>query len=126
MATQQLCQMTSSCVADWGVSPPALPPPAGFFVCALMIFLYVSGHCLLLSDAQNADDNEYAATACPMLDLVLTPGSVSVLNNELGFKVKDVKGIADIGSSKKKGKAGYTGAVPCMMVQLVTPPENTG
>jgi hypothetical protein len=77
-------------------------------------------------DAQNADDNEYAATACPMLDLVLTRGSVSLLSNELGFKVKDVKSIADIGRSKKKGKAGYTGMVPCMMVQLVTPPENTG
>lgn len=39
----------------------------------------------------------------------MTDGAVSLLNNELGFRVKDIRGIADIRKSKKKGKAGYTG-----------------
>lgn len=59
---------------------------------------------------QNADDNKYGrGVSCPVLELVLTGGAVSLLNNELGFRLRDVRGIADIGKSKKKGKAGYTG-----------------
>jgi hypothetical protein len=61
---------------------------------------------------QNADDNKYSSSvSCPMLELVLTSGAVSLLNNERGFSVRDVRGISDIGKSKKKGKGGYTGAV---------------
>jgi hypothetical protein len=51
-----------------------------------------------------------------MLELVLTGSAVSLLNNERGFSVRDVRGISDIGKSKKKGKAGYTGgSTLCLM-----------
>jgi hypothetical protein len=69
---------------------------------------------------QNADDNKYssAAASCPMLELVLTPGAVSLLNNERGFSVRDVRGISDIGKSKKKGKAGCTGAAGTQLLRM--------
>eukprot|EP00775_Hariotina_reticulata_P013386 gene13386-13513_t len=71
--------------------------------------LYSNDVHFVLELVQNADDNKYGPGTCPMLELVLTSGAVSLVNNELGFRIKDVKGIADIGKSKKKGRAGYTG-----------------
>lgn len=59
---------------------------------------------------QNADDNKYSSgVPCPMLELVMTAGAVTVANNELGFNEQDVMSLSDIGESKKKGEAGYTG-----------------
>lgn len=44
-----------------------------------------------------------------MLELVTTASAVTVANNELGFSEQDVMSLSDIGESKKKGEAGYTG-----------------
>ena len=44
-----------------------------------------------------------------MLELVVTPSAINLINNELGFLEEDVRGICDVSDSKKEGKEGYTG-----------------
>lgn len=44
-----------------------------------------------------------------MLELISTAGAVTAANNEMGFSAQDVLSLSDIGESKKKGEAGYTG-----------------
>eukprot|EP00878_Enallax_costatus_P012106 GHUV01012639.1.p1 GENE.GHUV01012639.1~~GHUV01012639.1.p1 ORF type:complete len:977 (+),score=346.52 GHUV01012639.1:3040-5970(+) len=72
--------------------------------------LYSKDVHFVLELVQNADDNNYSPDVpCPMLELVTTAGAVTVANNEVGFSDQDVLSLSDIGESKKKGEAGYTG-----------------
>ena len=63
---------------------------------------------------QNADDNSYPDDLgegdCPSVKFLMRQDGVIVLNNECGFRDKDIKALCDVGrSTKGKHKAGYIG-----------------
>ncbi|KAK1938393.1 hypothetical protein X943_000873 [Babesia divergens] len=55
---------------------------------------------LQLELLQNADDNEYDCKS-PEIIFLLDPEAIVVMNNECGFKEKDVRSLCDIGTSTK-------------------------
>jgi hypothetical protein len=50
---------------------------------------------------QNADDNRYPPGTLPLLEFILGPGSITVLNNEQGFREEDMAAICSINQSTK-------------------------
>ena len=76
-----------------------------------------NGHLVLFGFVeliQNADDNSYpddlAEGECPSVRFLMRQDGVIVLNNECGFRDKDIKALCDVGrSTKGKHKAGYIG-----------------
>ncbi|OMO71017.1 Leucine-rich repeat, typical subtype [Corchorus capsularis] len=71
--------------------------------------LYSQDSHFLLELVQNADDNVYAENVEPTLIFILQERGVIVLNNEQGFSAQNIRALCDIGSSTKKGYAGYIG-----------------
>ena len=70
--------------------------------------LYNEDAHLFLELTQNADDNSYEHDN-PALQFVLTPTTVYVLNNEVGFAEDNIRAVCDVGKSTKKTKYGYIG-----------------
>ena len=58
---------------------------------------------------QNADDNQYLASAIPTLRLSISPQLVKIEGNEIGFTKENVKALCRIGQSSKPSGQGYTG-----------------
>ncbi|KAL9261443.1 NO VEIN-like protein [Drosera capensis] len=71
--------------------------------------LYSQDSHFLLELVQNADDNLYPREAEPTLMFILQDTSIVILNNEQGFTAKNIRALCDVGSSTKKGSAGYIG-----------------
>ncbi|GAB2267233.1 hypothetical protein Dimus_002217 [Dionaea muscipula] len=71
--------------------------------------LYSQDSHFLLELVQNADDNVYPEEVEPTLMFILQDTGITVLNNERGFTAKNIKALCDVGSSTKKGSAGYIG-----------------
>nr|KAG5712632.1 hypothetical protein BaRGS_029687 [Batillaria attramentaria] len=84
--------------------------------------LYTKDTHFVLELVQNADDNSYPehlmasleagsdSAACPSVRFVIEQTGVTVLNNECGFREKDVRALCDVGrSTKGKHKYGYIG-----------------
>ena len=79
--------------------------------------LYSKDTHFVLELVQNADDNSYpdnllnnTKDGCPAVRFVIKHDGIYVLNNELGFREKDVRAICDVGrSTKGKHKFGYIG-----------------
>ncbi|XP_045191511.2 uncharacterized protein LOC123548375 [Mercenaria mercenaria] len=79
--------------------------------------LYSKDTHFVLELVQNADDNSYpesllnrTADGCPSVKFVIENDGIYVLNNELGFREKDVRALCDVGrSTKGKHKYGYIG-----------------
>ena len=84
--------------------------------------LYSKDTHFVLELVQNADDNSYpqelmdalqsssVTNECPSVRFVITRKGVTVLNNESGFRDKDVRALCDVGrSTKGKHKYGYIG-----------------
>lgn len=72
--------------------------------------LYSKKSHFVLELIQNADDNHYASGVTPQLTLNVTPTSLVMVNNEVGFTEDNVKAICSVGaSSKSKQKSGYIG-----------------
>ena len=58
---------------------------------------------------QNADDNQYLASAIPTLRLSISPQLVKIEGNEIGFTKENVQALCRIGQSSKPSGQGYTG-----------------
>lgn len=68
---------------------------------------------------QNAEDNRYAKKSKPDLTFILvskdptrtpkTDGALIIVNNEIGFRPKDVRVLCGVGNSTKEKKEGYVG-----------------
>lgn len=79
--------------------------------------LYSKDTHFVLELIQNADDNSYDDSLlsnqkddCPAVKFVIEHDGIYVLNNELGFREKDIKALCDVGrSTKGKHKFGYIG-----------------
>ncbi|XP_056016364.1 uncharacterized protein LOC125663893 [Ostrea edulis] len=76
--------------------------------------LYSKDTHFVLELIQNADDNSYPddlqKNDCPSVQFVMRLDGVVVLNNENGFREKDIRALCDVGrSTKGKHKAGYIG-----------------
>lgn len=78
--------------------------------------LYSKDTHFVLELVQNADDNSYDDSLldntkdCPAVKFVITEEGVSVMNNEKGFREKDIRALCDVGmSTKGKHKFGYIG-----------------
>ncbi|CAI9734952.1 Hypothetical predicted protein [Octopus vulgaris] len=79
--------------------------------------LYSKDTHFVLELIQNADDNTYPdnfdskdSSACPSVQFGIDDSSVTILNNEVGFKEKNIRAICDVGkSTKEKRKFGYIG-----------------
>ncbi|KAL8608369.1 hypothetical protein ACOMHN_002602 [Nucella lapillus] len=84
--------------------------------------LYSKDTHFVLELVQNADDNSYpeelmaslesssVSGECPSVQFVIRQQGVTVLNNESGFREKDVRALCDVGrSTKGKHKYGYIG-----------------
>ncbi len=63
----------------------------------------------VLELVQNAEDNDYAKGVVPSLLLKVSPTELLLVNNELGFKAKNVTALCDVGKSSKAKKQGYIG-----------------
>jgi hypothetical protein len=79
--------------------------------------LYSKDTHFVLELVQNADDNSYpdnlldnSKDGCPSVKFVIEQDGIYVLNNELGFREKDIRALCDVGrSTKGKHKFGYIG-----------------
>ena len=84
--------------------------------------LYSKDTHFVLELVQNADDNSYpdelmaslesssVTDECPAVQFIISKSGVTVLNNESGFREKDVRALCDVGrSTKGKHKYGYIG-----------------
>ncbi|KAK3589090.1 hypothetical protein CHS0354_017428 [Potamilus streckersoni] len=79
--------------------------------------LYSKDTHFVLELVQNADDNNYPDEilsgendACPSARFIINEKYVMVLNNECGFREKDIRALCDVGrSTKGKHKYGYIG-----------------
>ncbi|KAK0061751.1 protein NO VEIN isoform X6, partial [Biomphalaria pfeifferi] len=72
--------------------------------------LYSKETHFVLELIQNADDNSYNDDVSPSIKFVIDHAGVKVLNNELGFKEKNIRAICDVGkSTKSKHTSGYIG-----------------
>lgn len=63
----------------------------------------------VLELVQNAEDNDYANGVVPSLLLKVSPAELLLVNNELGFRAKNVTALCDVGKSSKAKKQGYIG-----------------
>jgi hypothetical protein len=63
----------------------------------------------ILELIQNADDNTYAAGCVPSITFRRERETVVVVNNEVGFREKNVRAICSIADSTKERKAGQIG-----------------
>ncbi|KAL3859494.1 hypothetical protein ACJMK2_009713 [Sinanodonta woodiana] len=79
--------------------------------------LYSKDTHFVLELVQNADDNKYPEEilsgendACPSARFIINEKYIMVLNNECGFREKDIRALCDVGrSTKGKHKYGYIG-----------------
>ncbi|XP_053389616.1 uncharacterized protein LOC128552593 [Mercenaria mercenaria] len=79
--------------------------------------LYSKDTHFVLELVQNADDNSYSDNLlndttdnCPSVKFVIEHEGIYVLNNEQGFREKDIRALCDVGrSTKGKHKFGYIG-----------------
>ncbi|XP_077982386.1 uncharacterized protein LOC144437336 [Glandiceps talaboti] len=75
--------------------------------------LYSKDTHFVLELVQNADDNSYSedvGQTGPALKFIVEKNCVTVLNNESGFREKDIRALCDVGKSTKgKHKYGYIG-----------------
>lgn len=72
--------------------------------------LYQSETHFFLELLQNADDNEYPASASPSLTVTLFADRATFQNNERGFNVEEVHALCGLGNStKKRRKAAQIG-----------------
>jgi hypothetical protein len=72
--------------------------------------LYSTKSHFVLELIQNADDNHYRKGVRPSLTLRVSPTSLLVENNEVGFLEENVDAICRVGAStKSKQKSGYIG-----------------
>ena len=79
--------------------------------------LYSKDSHFVLELVQNADDNSYPeefsskdSKQRPSVKFCIDDSSVTVLNNECGFRDKDIRALCDVGKSTKgKHKFGYIG-----------------
>ncbi|XP_050398302.1 uncharacterized protein LOC126816138 isoform X1 [Patella vulgata] len=77
--------------------------------------LYSKDTHFVLELIQNADDNSYSdevvnSTQGPSVKFVVDESCITLLNNEVGFKEKEIKALCDVGcSTKGKHKYGYIG-----------------
>ncbi|XP_021290702.1 uncharacterized protein LOC110421426 [Herrania umbratica] len=71
--------------------------------------LYSQDSHFLLELVQNADDNVYSGNVEPTLTFILQESGIIVLNNEQGFSAQNIRALCDVGSSTKRGYAGYIG-----------------
>ena len=82
--------------------------------------LYSKDTHFVLELIQNADDNSYDSRLlgnntgeCPSVKFLIEEEGVTVMNNELGFKEKNIRALCDVGrSTKGKHKFGYIGKSP--------------
>jgi hypothetical protein len=66
------------------------------------------GH-FVLEVIQNADDNDYDSKQIPRLEFHITPNSLRLVNNELGFREENVSALCTTGKSSKSKSRGYIG-----------------
>jgi len=66
------------------------------------------GH-FVLEVIQNADDNQYNPKAIPRLEFHITPNSLKLVNNELGFSEENVSALCTTGKSSKSKARGFIG-----------------
>lgn len=71
--------------------------------------LYSSDVHFVMELLQNADDNKYNDTIIPTIKFELYPHAVVVYNNEVGFNLKNIVAVCNVGGSTKKGQHGYIG-----------------
>ena len=79
--------------------------------------LYTRDSHFVLELIQNADDNEYFAENLqadsvekPTVAFIVEAGKVTVLNNEQGFKERNIRALCDVGKSTKGiHRKGYIG-----------------
>ena len=79
--------------------------------------LYTQDSHFVLELIQNADDNEYFeenlhadAEEKPTVAFIVEAGKVTVLNNEQGFKERNIRALCDVGKSTKGiHRKGYIG-----------------
>lgn len=79
--------------------------------------LYSKDTHFVLELVQNADDNDYpsemfeeAGEVCPSVRFEVVTDAILVLNNESGFREKNIRALCDVGrSTKGKHKFGYIG-----------------
>ncbi|XP_070575816.1 uncharacterized protein [Ptychodera flava] len=72
--------------------------------------LYSKDTHFVLELVQNADDNSYDDDTSPALKFIVEKDCVTVLNNESGFRERDIRALCDVGKSTKgKHKYGYIG-----------------
>ena len=93
--------------------------------------LYSKDTHFVLELVQNADDNSYpeelmaalesssVTDECPAVQFIISRSGVTVLNNESGFREKDVRALCDVGrSTKGKHKYGYIGELTVFCLLL--------
>jgi hypothetical protein len=66
------------------------------------------GH-FVLEVIQNADDNQYDPKIIPKLEFHITPYSLRLVNNELGFREENVSALCTTGKSSKSKNRGFIG-----------------
>ncbi|QWD96258.1 DUF3883 domain-containing protein [Polynucleobacter sp. MG-6-Vaara-E2] len=66
------------------------------------------GH-FVLEVIQNADDNQYDPKIIPKLEFHITPNSLRLVNNELGFREENVSALCTTGKSSKSKNRGFIG-----------------
>ena len=72
--------------------------------------LYAGNVHFVLELIQNADDNHYHPGCTPTLRMVAAQNKLLFVNNEAGFREKDILALCSIGASTKKASdAGYIG-----------------
>lgn len=72
--------------------------------------LYAGNVHFVLELIQNADDNHYHPGCTPTLRMVAAQTKLLFVNNEVGFREKDIFALCSIGASTKKASdAGYIG-----------------
>ena len=63
----------------------------------------------MLELLQNFDDNTYAPSIVPTVHISLTNTCLTFDCNELGFELKDIDALCNVGSSTKTKGSGYIG-----------------
>jgi hypothetical protein len=85
--------------------------------------LYASSARFLGELIQNADDNTYASGLVPTLAVHVVPGSITCVNNEVGFSEQDVLAICNVGQSTKAQRVGAIGrkgiGVQNLLIRLI-------
>jgi hypothetical protein len=111
---------------------PNLPPAAreglqamrdmlGRALHAISRDLYASSARFLGELIQNADDNTYAPGLVPTLAVHVVPGSITCVNNEVGFSEQDVLAICNVGQSTKAQRVGAIGRKGIGVYKFINP-----